>query len=86
MPSLRHYRARLILIFCITPWLLSKFWYSKVTKIGQPETINALIGLLQNTISDVRKTVTVEQEVENLKIMSLSTMCAMADGSKQPFM
>src|SRR6478736_6164220 len=31
------------------------------------ETINALIGLLQNTISDVRETVTVEQEVENLK-------------------
>jgi len=31
------------------------------------ETINALIGLLQNTISDVSQTVTVEQEVENLK-------------------
>lgn len=31
------------------------------------ETINALIGLLQNTISDVSETVTVEQEVENLK-------------------
>ncbi|MGO4531326.1 sensor histidine kinase [Paenibacillus sp. 2TAF8] len=31
------------------------------------ETINALIGLLQNTISDVRETVPVEQEVENLK-------------------
>ncbi|WP_342572557.1 sensor histidine kinase [Paenibacillus sp. FSL R5-0749] len=31
------------------------------------DTINALIGLLQNTISDVSQTVTVEQEVENLK-------------------
>ncbi|QLG41452.1 sensor histidine kinase [Paenibacillus sp. E222] len=31
------------------------------------ETINALISLLQNTISDVSETVTVEQEVENLK-------------------
>ncbi|WP_405159035.1 sensor histidine kinase [Paenibacillus sp. FSL H8-0283] len=31
------------------------------------ETINALIGLLQNTISDVSQTVTVEQEIENLK-------------------
>ncbi|MCG7376996.1 sensor histidine kinase [Paenibacillus sp. ACRSA] len=31
------------------------------------ETINALIGLLQNTISNVSETVTVEQEVENLK-------------------
>ncbi|MFK0521087.1 sensor histidine kinase [Paenibacillus illinoisensis] len=31
------------------------------------ETINALIALLQNTISDVSETVMVEQEVENLK-------------------
>ncbi|KQY83059.1 hypothetical protein ASD24_12280 [Paenibacillus sp. Root52] len=31
------------------------------------ETINALIGLLQNTISNVSETVTVEQEVENLR-------------------
>ncbi|PZT55957.1 cache domain-containing sensor histidine kinase [Paenibacillus silvae] len=31
------------------------------------ETINALIGLLQNTISDVSETVTVEKEIENLK-------------------
>ncbi|WP_337032271.1 sensor histidine kinase [Paenibacillus illinoisensis] len=31
------------------------------------ETINALIALLQNTISDVSETVTVEQEVENLR-------------------
>ncbi|MDN8589738.1 hypothetical protein B2I21_12445 [Chryseobacterium mucoviscidosis] len=31
------------------------------------ETINALISLLQNTISNVSETITVEQEVENLK-------------------
>ncbi|MEC0127916.1 cache domain-containing sensor histidine kinase [Paenibacillus pabuli] len=31
------------------------------------ETINALIALLQNTISNVSETVTVEQEIENLK-------------------
>ena len=50
------------------------------------ETINALIALLQNTISDVSETVTVEQEVENLKNYVFINHVRYGDESKRPSM
>ncbi|RSK29110.1 sensor histidine kinase [Bacillus sp. HMF5848] len=44
-----------------------KFMVMQGSKEEANETINALISLLQNTLGHINETVTVEQEVENLK-------------------
>jgi two-component system sensor histidine kinase YesM len=44
-----------------------KMLVQKGSKEMAAETINALISLLQNTISNVSETVTIEQEIENMK-------------------
>ena len=44
-----------------------KMLVQKGSKEMAAETINALISLLQNTISNVSETVTIEQELENMK-------------------
>lgn len=44
-----------------------KLLVQKGNKETAAETINALISLLQNTISNANETITIEQELENLK-------------------
>ncbi|MFD1887034.1 sensor histidine kinase [Paenibacillus wenxiniae] len=44
-----------------------KMLVQKGNKETAAETINALISLLQNTISNVSETITIEQELENMK-------------------
>lgn len=44
-----------------------KMLVQKGSKETAAETINALISLLQNTISNVSETITIEQELENMK-------------------
>lgn len=44
-----------------------KMLVQKGSKDSAAETINALISLLQNTISNVSETITIEQELENMK-------------------